>query len=444
MKKGIYLLLFVSLVWSSTTNASDTLRVDLPKALEISLSDNPTIKIADKQINRVDYSKQAAWYALLPSLNGTAQYTRNVTKQTMSMGGTAIKIGQDNTAALGVSLSLPILVPSLWYSIQMSTLDMKVAIENARASKITLRDEVKKAFYNILLAYASHETIKESHNIAKRNYEDVGNRYKVGSVAEYDMVSAEVNMRNLVPNLLQAENAIRQSKLMLKMLMGVDTQVELDIEGKLTDFEGELKQAINDSILVLDNNPDLVNLKLQKEILDKSLKIQRTQRMPNLTGVGNWQYQGMGNDNEEASAFNPSDVTPAGMRWFDPALSLGLQLNVPIFAGFSNSIKEKQIKIQALEVELQRDYLSQSLSVQATASIDNMKKAAEEVESNKESVRLAEKGYNISEKRYETGVGTILELQNSALALTQSRLSYAQSISDYLTAKSEYEKIIGM
>ncbi|MDR1416924.1 MAG: TolC family protein, partial [Prevotellaceae bacterium] len=117
--------------------------------------------------------------------------------------------------------------------------------------------------------------------------------------------------------------------------------------------------------------------------------------------------------------------------------------NVPIFNGFSNSIKEKQTKIQIQELQLQREYLENSLSVQARTSLDNMDKAVRQMESNRKAVELAEKGYRISSNRYNIGMGTMLELNNSALALTQSRLSYHQAISDYLTAKADFEKIVG-
>ncbi|MDR0687570.1 MAG: TolC family protein, partial [Prevotellaceae bacterium] len=84
---------YLALASGFAAQAADTLKVDLKKALEIALSDNPTIKIADKEIERVDYSKKAAWYGLLPSLSGTGQYTRNVELQTMALGGTSIKVG---------------------------------------------------------------------------------------------------------------------------------------------------------------------------------------------------------------------------------------------------------------------------------------------------------------------------------------------------------------
>ncbi|MDR1342651.1 MAG: TolC family protein [Prevotellaceae bacterium] len=438
----------LALAGGFSAQAADTLKVDLSKALEVALSDNPTIKIADREIERVDYSQKAAWYGLLPSLSGTGQYSRAVELQTMALSGMSIKVGQDNTVNLGLSLSLPIVAPALWKSIQMTNLEMQLASEKARASKITLRNDVTKAYYSILLAQDSYKALQGGYDIAKQNYELAKQRYETGMAAEYDYISAEVQMNNLLPNLLQVENGVAQAKMYLKVLIGLNVEVALEVEGNLADFEASVATASSNPQIALNNNSDLVQLDIQQQQLQKSLQIQRTQHLPTLAAFGNLQYQGMGDDDDKVSVnmMNPTappTVVPGGLKWYDPAISIGLQLSVPIFSGFSNTIKEKQIKIQAKELQLQREYLENSLSVQARTALDNMEKAVKQMESNKKAVELAEKGYRISGSRYNTGMGTMLELNSSALALTQSKLSYHQAISDYLTAKADYEKIIG-
>ncbi|MDR2814561.1 MAG: TolC family protein [Prevotellaceae bacterium] len=438
---------YLALAGGFSARAADTLKVDLKKALEIALNDNPTIKIADKEIERVDYSQKAAWYGLLPSLSGTGQYTRNVELQTMALGGTSIKIGQDNAINLGLSLSIPIVAPALWKSIQLTTLEMQLAAEKARASKITLRSDVTKAYYNVLLAQDSYKTLQESYSIARENYDLAKHRYETGMAAEYDYISAEVQMNNLLPNLLQVENGIVQARMYLKVLIGLSVEVALETEGNLADFEKSVTAADISREFLLNNNSDLVQLGIQQQQLQKSLQLQRTQHLPTLAAFGNIQYQGMGDDDDKMGSdmMSPQQtvVIPGGLKWYDPAASIGLQLNVPIFSGFSNTIKEKQIKIQAKELELQREYLESTLTVQARTALDNMNKAVRQMESNKKAVELAEKGYRIAGNRYNTGMGTMLELNNSALALMQSKFSYHQAISDYLSAKADYEKIVG-
>ncbi|GHT14083.1 transporter [Bacteroidia bacterium] len=422
-----------------------TLTITLDKALEIALSDNPTIKIADYEIDRVDYSKKAAWGALLPSLDATGQLGRYVQRQEMNLGGTLIPMPIDNTMSVTVSLSLPLIVPALWQSIQMSNLEMQLSVEKARASKITLRNDVTKAYYNILLAQDSYKALQDGYKLAEENYNLAKNRYENGMAAEYDYISAEVQMNNLLPNLLQVENGMAQAKLYLKVLMGVDMAVTIEVEGSLADFEANVATAKNNEIS-LNNNNDLVQLDIQQQQLHKSLQMQNAQHLPSLVAFGQYSYSGSGSDKEEQSAFGAmygAPPTPPGMQWTPGGILVGLQLTVPIFKGFTVSTKAKQIKIQEKELELQREYLAHSLNVQVRTAIDNMEKAVRQMESNKKAVELADKAYKISNTRYNVGASTMLELNNSALALTQSKLSYHQAISDYLSAKADFEKIVG-
>ncbi|MDR3187667.1 MAG: TolC family protein [Prevotellaceae bacterium] len=434
---------YLALAGGFAAQAADTLKVDLKKALEVALSDNPTIKIADREIERIDYSQKSAWYGLLPSVNITGQYGKYVMPSSMSMMGQVMDSPTDFTLSATLNVSLPLVAPTLWRSIQLTTLEMQLAAEKAHASKITLHNDVTKAYYNILLAQDSYKALRDGYEIANQNYELAKRRYETGMAAEYDYISAEVQMNNLLPNLLQVENGVAQAKMYLKVLMGLNVEVTLEVEGNLADLEASVGERSNGDNISLQHNTDLVQLSIQQLQLQKSLQLQQTQHLPTLAAFGNFGYSGTGNKETSLNFGGMPMQVNASQEFYSQGVIVGLQLNVPIFSGLSNTIKEKQIKIQVKELELQREYLESSLAVQARTALDNMDKAVKQMESNKKAVELAEKGYRISGNRYNTGMGTMLELNNSALALTQSKLSYHQAISDYLSAKADYEKIVG-
>ena len=129
------------------------------------------------------------------------------------------------------------------------------------------------------------------------------------------------------------------------------------------------------------------------------------------------------------------------LTWF-PTSTATLQLNIPLFQGGARVYKEKQLKIQIDEMKYQRDNLRRSLELQVLTYLDNIKKAIGKIESNKEGLRQAEKAVKISQKRYEVGSGTYLDLTNSELAYIQAGLSYNQSVFDYLSAKADIEKLL--
>lgn len=440
--RKIVLLLVCALAYNGLF-AQDTLRLTLPQALDIALSESPTIKLADKEIERVDYSKKSAWYALIPNLEGTGQYSKFVVPAKMSMMGQVMDSPTDFNTNIGLSLSLPLFAPALWRSIEMTTLEMQAAAEKAVASKINLRNEVTKAFYNVLVVQDSYVVLQDGYSLAQKNFEVAKKGYEAGVLAAYDYISAEVQLNNLLPNIMQAENGIEQAKTYLKILMGLDVNVPVKISSSLSEFEKNIVEVNSLRDFSLENNPDLRQLDIGRLQLQKSLQLQRTQRMPTLAAFGQTGYSGTGNKETTLNFGGMPIKVDASKEWYSQGAIVGLQLRVPLTGIFTGTTKEKQLKIQEESLLIQRYQAENAIHLQALTALDKMNKAVKQVEAARKSVDLSEKAYSISSKRYENGAGTMIELQNASLAITQAKLSYHQSISEYLSAKADLEKLLG-
>jgi len=442
-KTGLFMLLCI-LPLIGNAQHTDTLQINLETALQVALSDNPMIRIADQEIKRVDYSKKEAWYGLIPTLSGAASINKYALPARMSMFGMVMDNPADYMGSATLTLAIPLIVPALWKAIEMTELQMQMANEQARASKITLRNEVTKAYYQILLAQDSYSTLCDGFELAKQNYEEAKQRFDLGLAAEYDYISAEVQMQNLIPTIAQVENGIAQAKSFLKVLMGLDMSIPIGVQGKLTDFEKNVALSTTSRDVSLNNNSDLMQLDIQMQQLTKQFQLQRTQRLPTLAGFGRYGYSGTATNSINLPPEFGGAPIPARKDLLPDGLLFGLQLNIPIFSGFTNIMKEKKIAVSAKTLQIQRGYVEDNLTLQATVANDNMAKAIVQLDASKKGIQLAEKGYSISQERYNQGMGTMLELRSSSQALTQAKLSYSQAIADYLSAKADYEKVIGI
>lgn len=417
-------------------NAGDTLRLTLNQALEIALSDNPTIKVADQEIRLKKTANKEAYAGLFPEVSLTGSYQRAVKKQTMAMdfGGetTTIKMGRNNTYNGGINVSLPVFAPALYKSISLTESDIDLAVEKARSSRISMVNQVTKAYYQLLLSQDSYAVLKKSYDQSEANYNVVKAKYEQGSVSEYDKIRAEVQMRNMAPTVVSARNGVSLARLQLKVLMGMEPEVEIAVTGNLKDYELVMfQQQLDDRTFNLSNNTDLRQLTLNAELLDKNLKLQRTNFMPTLGASFNYMYTSM-NENFRIAHYD----------WF-PYSTLGLSLTIPLFKA-GNYTKLKQTKIQMHQLAENKINVERQLQMQATNYMNNMSASAEQVVSNKESVLQAEKGREIARKRYEVGKGTILELNDSEVALTEAQLIYHQAIYDYLVAKTDLDQVLGV
>ena len=428
------------IVWLSAglfaaTGLSAQMRLTLSEAVDLALSENPTIRVAELEVARYDYVKRQTWGALLPQITAGGSYTRSIVKSEMRGG---LSFGADNTFAVQGDLSLPLFAPSVYRTLRMNDTQMAAAVESARASRITLVAEVKKTFYNILLAEQSLAVLRESEATVQRTVDDTEVQYRNGLASEYDLLTAQVQLSNLRPTILQTENSIKLSKLQLKMYLSVPEDVELEVEGSLDAMRDEVLAGTDGLTIDLSENTDLRSLELQEELLHRSLRAANAGRLPTLAAFGTASYTG--NDMEPFMGMGAGD--DSRYFWTHP-ISVGLQLSVPIFSGLTKTNKSRELKNQIAQIALQRDYARQQVDVQVRAALNDLLTARETMFAQEKTVEQARQAYRISDARYRAGAGTILELNSAQLSHTQAQLNFSQAIYDYLSAKAEYDRIAG-
>ena len=430
--RTVVALLTLVAVTAQAQETTPTMHLTLDKAIELALSENPTMKVAEKEIELKEVSKTEAWQNLLPtvSLNGTVTYNIKVAEIKTSMGSFKMGMDDSNTWNGALQVSLPLYAPAVYKTMSLTKSDLELAVEKSRGSKIDLVNQVTKAYYQLMLAQDSYNVLNENYKLAETNFNIVNAMYEQGRVSEYDKISAEVQKNSAWPSVVSGKNAVEIAKLQLKVLMGITADVGLIIDDNLKNHENEMAKAASNEI-DLTNNSSLRQIDMQGELLNKQRKLLKTSYLPTLALAGSYQYQSMSNTNWEVHNFNWSNAS-----------SLTLSLSIPLFKA-SNQTSLKSNKIQQYQLAETRINTERMLNMQAQSYIDNMTKSAEQLNSNKTAVELAQKGLEISQKRYDVGKGTILELTNSQVSLTNVKLSYNNTIYDYLVAKAELNKVLG-
>lgn len=235
----------------------------------------------------------------------------------------------------------------------MNDAQMATAVEAARASRIDLTAEVKKAFYNILLAEQSLAVLRESEATVQRTVDDTQVQYKHGLASEYDLLTAQVQLSNLKPTILQTENSIKLAKLMLKMYLSIPEDVEIEVVGELDALRDDVLAGTDGLTTDVTDNSDLRSLELQEEVLRRSLKAANAGRMPTLAAFGSASYTG--NDMEPFNFGGAAATDDSRYFWTHP-ISVGLQLSVPIFSGLTKMNRSRELKNQISQLSLQRSY----------------------------------------------------------------------------------------
>ena len=438
MKKLGLFLGFITLTLTSMAQSAEqsALVLTLEQALEIALSENPTIKVAEQEIEIKRYAKQETYASLYPRFDATAQYQRVIAKQTMVMdfaGQTqSIKVGSDNSFNGGITGSMPIVNAQLWKSLKVSVADVVLAVEKARSSQIDMIEQVSQAYFSVLLAKESLMVYQRVYDNAVENNKNIKKRYEVGSVSEFDFISSNVSVQNAIPNVIEAQNSVVLTLWQLKALLGIDLKKNIDVAGSLADYEAQMNYAHTIDQLDLSNNSTLKQLDIQEGMLESALKITKLANVPTLSINAAYLYTALGNDGKffQAKAWNPYSYA-------------GLQLNIPIFAGNQRRAATRQAKLNLSNLQLQRENAERQLQVAMVQSLNNMQTNVKKFSSAAATVGQAQRGYEIAVKRYEVGRGTLVDIDNSQLQLTQAELSRNSAIYNFLISKISLDKILG-
>ncbi len=212
----------------------------------------------------------------------------------------------------------------------------------------------------------------------------------------------------------------------------MDLDTEIDCVGSLDDYAGKLcENYMRIDTTMLAGNSDLRQLDLQQTQLQKTRDVAKAAYYPSLNLSFAYQWSAMSDD------YKFKDY-----KW-NPYSTVGLTLTIPIFSGGSRYSTLKQTNVQINQLQLTRLNTERNLMVGIRQYVDQMRTSIQQYQSSEKSVAQARKGYDIAVKRYDTGAGTLLEVNDSQLALTQSQLNSSQAIYTFLVAQAQLDETLG-
>ena len=434
----------------------------LDQAIQIALSENIAVRVADKDIERAEYARKGTYASLFPQVDGSSSYSRTIKKQVMYMdfdmsslggGGAAsgdegvetkasgggrsntgggIEVGRWNTYSAGIQASMPLVNAQLWKSIKISGQDVELAVEKARSSRLETVTQVKQAFYGVLLAKEAFNVYKEVYENALDNFTQTEKKYNADKASELEYQRAKSTVQNAIPNVYDAENAVVLGLWQLKAVMGIDLDEDIDVAGSLMDYSQTMfRDIVENDDVSLERNSTLRQLAIQAEELANTVKMQQYANLPSLALSFSYSLNAMAND-YKFSTYN-----------WSPYSAAGLSLSIPIFAGGRRTNAIRQTQNQRDQLLLQTENTERQLKVAIRQYLNQMETAMKNFNAAESGVETARKAYDIAAKSYNLGRSTITELNDAQLALTQALLAQSQSVYNFVVAKAGLEQTLG-
>ena len=465
----------VEAILDEAGSAQEPVVITLEQALEIALSENISVKVADMEIERTEYAKKGSYAALWPQIDASGAYQRTIKKQVMYMdfdmsslggmlgggagegegtelpegteipdgagsstedtsssSGGGMEVGRWNTWSTGVSAAMPLVNAQLWQSLKISGMDVELAVEKARASRLDMVTQVKQAYYSVLLSKQAFDVYKQVYENAVRNYEETQKKYDAEKVSEMELIRSKTTVANAIPNVYNAESSVILALWQLKAVLGVDLEMNIDVAGALEDYGQQMFYDIHSHDgATLEDNTTMKQLAIQTEQLAEMVKMQKFANIPSLALAFNYSINAMTND------FKFSEY-----KW-TPYSYVGLSLSIPIFAGGKRYNAIRQSENQYKQVQLQSLNTERQLKIAIRQHLTTMEMNMKSYYAAQDAVASAQKGYDIMEMSYQVGRGTLIELNDAQLALTQAQLAESQAIYNFLNAKAQLEQTLG-
>ena len=421
----IYVFAFLFLIsgFSCLANASQNEAIVLTEkeAVGIALKNNYDILSKKEEIKAASARLRQAWSEVLPHISVGANYLRYEDHPFIAY--------EDNR---GYSFSVNQILFSggrVANTIDSAHKALKATQESSKELENKIIYSAKQSFYTVLLAKEFVRIRKEILELAEENLSITKERYKKGEASHYDLLRSEVEVANIKPQLIKAENFLKTSYNFLKVLLGIDPSREIRVKGEFEFIpeEIDLNREVN---LALEKRPALKEIALQEKAAKAQVKAAFSGYLPQIS----LNFTDFANQKEAFSV---------GREKYDDYWMATVSVSMSIFDGFLTHSRVKEAKAKQRELEILKKKLEDSVEVEVKNAVLDLEAAESSVESQKENVKRAREAYRIIKERYAEGQASQLDLLDARVALSTAQVNFAQSLYDFMVAKAKLGYVVG-
>ena len=463
---GLALLAIHGAGWQAQLAAQDP-PISLGEAVDRALAESPELRDARLGVDVADEQVTAARGRLLPRLDLSFRYARNVSPPAAFFPAaildpdapgdelTRIQFEADNVWSSALTAEQPLLDGRAYTGLRAAQRRAQVQDEVSRGRAHDVVTEVRGLYYDVLLAQEQQELAERSRERIEASLEEVRALEAEGLASEYDVLRLEVELANVEPTIRQARDARMAGVRELGVIMGVEEAEELQVAGALAeldlddldantpenrailDFMGVAPDELDVEELertARDERSELRQLQGEAELRRAELRTERAGYLPRVSLFGAYDIQAQ----QDGS---PDFFGQSGQRGYGRVV--GIQVSVPIFAGLQRSAQVDRVRTELQRTETRRDALAERTATGVRSQADRAEEARDRVGAQARAVEQARRAHDIARAEMAEGLASRLELTDAEVALRQAEVNYAEAVHDYLNARADLDRLTG-
>ncbi len=438
-KRNKWLLFALLLLGFQTTKAQTEYRLTVKDAVDLALKN-----VADLKNLRIDSAKQEAQNkeivgSALPQVSGSGQVAHYLTPPQVlfPFNGSLQKVSfaQPWNVTAGVGLNQLLFQPDVFVGLIARKTSIEYATENIKVQEDKTREQVQKAYYQVLIAEQQLEVLQVSLQRFQKLLSDQEQLFKNGFIEKLDIDKTTVSFNNTKSTETQLKNMIELGYAALKFSMGLSQSDKIVLTEKLS-TQTVKENILDDGSFNYTNRSEIRLLNTVQKLQQLDVKRQKLGYAPTLAFFYQFQEQGQRLNKSFAS------VSDKKWFWFNSNL-IGLNLSVPIFDGMQRKYKIQQAKYTLDKTTNTLDNVKKAIDLEKTSAQINLRNAILNMDAQQNNLELAERVYNTTKKKYEQGVGSSFEVLQADTELQRAQGNYFDALYNAVVARINYFKSIG-
>ncbi|MBP2643100.1 MAG: tolC 1 [Firmicutes bacterium] len=429
----IGLFLSVSLLTLGTNAQAEAALLTLPESIDLALKNNPTIQIAQANIEKAHWGLEQARANNGVTLEYNYLYGRSDQPPSWYNNTTTnFEYPAWSDTYTFYSHQLKLQLPLYTGGKLESTADManrgKIAMGLALTStKEQLTLEVTTSYYNVLQARNLSVVAQQAVDDLSAHLNNVQYHYDAGTVALSDVLQTQVRLADARNNLIKAQNAAKMARYNLNKVIGLSLTDDTNLDDHISfePYTGTLEDSL---AIAFKNRAEIQQAKLQVAMSEDKIKIAQSNNLPTVAAI---------------ATENIADSIPANSKHnTDWAVAISVSFNV-----FDNGITKTKTKDALAELTIaaqQKRQLEDAITLEVSNTYLSVQEAAERIKNNQVAVNQSKRDYEMAQERYNSGIGTNLDVMDAEVAMTQAKTNYIQALYDYNSSRSQLNKAMGL
>lgn len=425
-KRFLLLSAALTMALGQSAFAGETVALNLDDAMLRAFRTNPTVSIAQYELDSARASYNAARQSRGISISASHQTKRYGNDDAVEVNGNWTK-GIGNKHSNGLTASLPIFTGGkLSGQIQKAKANFKYNEIGVQRTYNEMRSTVTSGYFDMLQADNMQKLSAESVTRLEDHLKNVQAQYDVGVVAKADVLRSQVELADAKQDLIKAENQYQLAEASLNRIVGLpmDTNLKLDNILVYTAYDRTMEDCL---AYAAEHRPELEQAKQNVEAYKGALKVARSGHMPQVAASASQSWSDTNWPGDENGNWGVG--VSVEMNVFDTGVTLSKIHGAE--ADLKNAEETYRDTVDSVNLDVRNNYLS-------------LREAEKRIGNTKLAVEQADEDYRIAQLRYMSGVGTNTDVLDAQVALTKAKTNYTQALYDYNTSKTALETSIGV